>query len=73
MKKLILLLVVILSLTMQSCIVSKLSDEPMVVEECFKIRRQYYYKYFYHCKQNNVKIRVYSNDVYTKGQTIKIK
>lgn len=71
MNKILLLLIVLATVT--SCVTAKISDEPVRVGEQHIIHRPYYYKYFYDCRQNNLKIRVYSNDIYTKGQIIKLK
>lgn len=69
MKKLIMLLIVALSFT--SCIVAKISDEPIIVKSQHKLPKEFRFKYFYKCKQEGVKVRVYSNDEYKPGQSIK--
>jgi len=71
MKKVLSLLMVLVLFS--SCFVAKISDESIVVESKHKLRKQFYYKYFYNCKQNNVKVRVYSNSDYQKGQIINIR
>ena len=71
MKKLLLLLIILVSVT--SCVTAKISDEPMIVREKYTIHRNYYYKYFYDCRQQGLKVRVYSNHEYVKGQIINCK
>lgn len=70
MKKLILSLIILLSLI--SCTTIKISNDNIIVIKQYKIARPYYYKYFYKCDQLGTEVRVYSNEVYTKGQIIKI-
>ena len=55
------------------CRVALISDEPITVQSKHATHRNFYYSNYYKCRQNGLKVRVYSNSDYQKGQIITIK
>lgn len=69
MKKSILLFII--AITLFSC-KSLISDDLIIVHSKHKIDNGYY-KYFYKCYQNGLKLKIYSSSEYTIGQPLIIK
>jgi len=71
MKKIFTLIAITVLLT--SCATRNISDGIIIVHEKHTIRKNYYYKFFYDCYQDGIKLRIYSNSDYKPGQPILIR
>ncbi len=71
MKTKFILSIAILTL-LSGCRGALISDEPITVQSKHATHRNFYYKNYYKCRQNGLKVRVYSNQEYQKGQIIKL-